>query len=256
MPIERGFVTNGRIDLWDSLDVAGQLGVDFVEILMHGTGDRSTIETSADRIRERLDEHDLDCLVHLPFQGIDIGSPHEHVQEGAIKELEASIRAADSIDARKGVLHPTSSASNSDERRQLMSSGLQRLVDVGEDYGLEICAENIFDRYVTVRDIDDVVDTTNASLTFDTGHARIEGYSAEKAASFLDEYRDRVSHVHLNDIRGSHDEHIPFGAGAIDFETLLDPLLSSDWDGTLSLEVETQSAAYIAHSKDHLDQLL
>jgi sugar phosphate isomerase/epimerase len=255
MSLDRGFVTNSSVDLATSLDAAGDLGFDFVEVFMHGTGHRSVLEADVDAVRERLDANALDCLVHLPFGGLDVGSLHEHVRAGSIEELEASLRVAGALDARKAVLHPTSNA-DEDERRRLMAEGVRRLDAVGDDHGVEVCAENMFDGYVTVHEIDDLVDHTDASITFDTGHARIEGYSAADSAAFLDEYHDRVSHLHLNDTRGASDEHLPFGAGTIDFDTLFEPLRESGWDGTLSLEVDTRNLDYIAHSKEHLDALV
>jgi sugar phosphate isomerase/epimerase len=217
MPIDRGFVTNGSVPLADSIDAAGALDFDFVEIIMHGSGHRS--ELAPGPVRERLDDNGLDCLVHLPFSGIDVGSPHEHVRRGSIEEIEASLSVAGAIDARKAVLHPTSGA-DGDDRRRLMAEGVRAVDDAAREHGIEVCAENMFG-----------------------------------TAAVIAEHRDRVSHLHLNDTRGRSDEHLPFGAGTLDFDTVFEPL-REDWDGTLSLEVGTQNLDYIGHSKEHLDALI
>jgi sugar phosphate isomerase/epimerase len=252
MPIDRGFVTNGSVPLADSIDAAGALDFDFVEIIMHGSGHRS--ELAPGPVRERLDDNGLDCLVHLPFSGIDVGSPHEHVRRGSIEEIEASLSVAGAIDARKAVLHPTSGA-DGDDCRRLMAEGVRAVDDAAREHGIEVCAENMFAKYVTVDDFGDVVADTDVSLTVDTGHARIEGHDAADTAAVIAEHRDRVSHLHLNDTRGRSDEHLPFGAGTLDFDTVFEPL-REDWDGTLSLEVGTQNLDYIGHSKEHLDALI
>lgn len=256
MPIKSGFVTHRNVDLMTSLDAAGRLGFDFAEILMHGSGHPSVLQKNARAVQERLNENDLSCVVHLPHSGIDIGSPLENVRTGSIAEVEESLRVAGRIDARKAVLHPTSNSNDTDERRKLMVDGVRTVADIADDHGVEICAENMHGKYATVHDVDDIVDETEASLTFDTGHARIEGFSATDGAAFLDEYRDRISHLHLNDTRGPVDEHLPVGAGSIDFETVLEPLRASGWDGTASLEVATENLAYIAHSKEHVEAIV
>ena len=255
MPIDRGFVTDASVPLKDSIAAAGDIGLDYVEIMMHGTGHRKRLAAEGPSIAAALDDGDLDCLVHLPFTGIDVGSPHPHVREGAIREFEACLEAAASIGARKAVLHPTSRARNHADRRRYMIEGVSAVVAAGHEHGVEVCAENMFGSYVTVREFDDIFNATEASMTFDTGHARIEGYDPADMAAFLATNRDRVSHVHLNDTHGASDDHLPFGCGTLDFATALAPLLDGDWDGTLSLEIATQSLEYVRFSAAKLEEL-
>jgi sugar phosphate isomerase/epimerase len=92
-------------------------------------------------------------------------------------------------------------------------------------------------------------------MTLDTGHARVSGLDSAEIASFVGEHADRISHFHLNDTRGPSDEHLPFGAGTIDFEVIFDAL-PDDWEGTMSLEVFTLDFDYIGASKERLDALL
>lgn len=255
MPIDRGFVTDASVPLEDSIAAAGDIGLDYVEIMMHGTGHREALAAAGPALATALEDNDLECLVHLPFTGIDVGSPHPHVRHGAIDEFEACLEAAAGVGARKAVLHPTSRARNHADRRRFMAAGVQGVVDAGREHDVEICAENMFGSYVTVREFGDVFADTDASMTFDTGHARIEGYDAEDMADFLDTHRDRVSHVHLNDTHGASDDHLPFGAGTLDFATALAPLLDGGWDGTLSLEIATRSLEYVEFSAAKLDEL-
>jgi sugar phosphate isomerase/epimerase len=255
MPIECGFVTSRHVPVLDSLAAAAEMPIDCVEILMQRSGHRDTLTANADAICETLTTSNLDCLVHLPFRTMDIGSPYEHAREGAITELEANLRVADQLGARKAVIHPTSSA-DTGKRRALMTDALSQLHAVAADYGIELCAENMFGGYATIDELEHVLADTDASLTVDTGHARIEGYSAADTAGFLAANGDRVSHLHCNDTHGRSDDHLPFGAGTTDFETLLAPLVERDWDGTISVEVHTRNLDYIEHSCRQLDAML
>ena len=92
-------------------------------------------------------------------------------------------------------------------------------------------------------------------MTLDTGHARMNGMDSGAMAEFLDTHGDRVGHLHLNDSRLPKDEHLPFGAGTIDFERVFEPLRDG-WTGTFSLEVFTDDWGYLETSVDRLDELL
>jgi sugar phosphate isomerase/epimerase len=122
--------------------------------------------------------------------------------------------------------------------------------------GIEPCVENVIDGPYAIEGFEDLLSATDAAMTFDTGHARLAGFSATESAAFLDRHRERVSHIHLSDNRGTGDEHLPVGLGTIDFETTLEPLLDSGWAGTMTHEVGTTRFAYIAAGKREFNELL
>ena len=256
MAVERGLVTSAGLPLDDCIQLAGETDLDFVEILMGGSGAPKRLNEDAQQIQNQLRDHELDCLVHLPFSGIDIGIPYPHAREGMQAEIDAALRIAGELNARKAVLHPTSGANTPGQQRALMAEGVQRAVETGTVHGVEICAENMFGKYVTINQMDDVLDETDASLTLDTGHARIEGFYGDDQAAFLESNADSVSHVHLNDTRGPKDEHLPFGAGMIDFDPMFDLIRDGTWQGSLSLELYTHDLEYMRYSVTRLDDLL
>jgi sugar phosphate isomerase/epimerase len=132
---------------------------------------------------------------------------------------------------------------------------LRRLHDHAAPDGIELCAENLFGSPHTVADMPDLLAETPVSMTLDTGHARVSGYDASDTAAFVRDHADRIGHVHLNDTRRAADEHLPFGAGTIDFGEILGAF-PADWAGTLSLEVFTESPSYLLESERRLDALL
>jgi len=277
-----GFVTQLGIDLESQIDVAASEPVDYVEILLDGptryerfragtqsvdigsTADASGrpdgdagLDTAA-AVRERLDAADLGAVVHLPFP-TDIGSPYRGVRNGAVATQKQCLETAASMGAEKAVLHPESSAWGvawpDPEVRPHIDQSVDELTAFAAERGIEVCVENLFESHYTVETIDDLLAATDASMTLDTGHARVSGFDAEETAAFVADHADRVSHVHLNDTRRPSDEHLPFGAGTVDFETILGAF-PADWSGTLSLEVGTDSLDYLRTSVDRLDALL
>jgi len=294
MNAHNGFVTQQGLDLQEQLAFAAEEGFDYVEILVDGEHRVDRLDAQRERITDALEAGGLDLVVHLPFP-TDIGSPYEEIQHGAVETQKRCIETAVDLGAEKGVLHPESSAWEGawdpeelrphvddavqelvefgaekgvlhpessawegawdpEELRPHVDDAVQELVEFGAEDGFEICAENIFGNVYTVETINGLLAETDASMTLDTGHARITGFDSAATASFVETHADRISHVHLNDTRGPSDEHLPFGAGSIDFEVIFDAF-PSDWTGTLSLEVATESYDYLRQSKAVLDEL-
>ncbi|WP_240334499.1 sugar phosphate isomerase/epimerase [Halorussus sp. MSC15.2] len=161
--------------------------------------------------------------------------------------------------AEKAVLHAGTSARppewQLDEVAPHLLDSVRILDRFAADRDVEICVENLPGIPLTVHDFDRVFDETEASMTFDTGHARVDGMDADEMADFLADRGDRVSHVHVNDAREAADEHVPTGSGTLDFETALAPL-RGDWTGTVSAEVYTFDFDYLELSAEKLDGYL
>lgn len=252
-----GFVTQthtGAVTVPESIDAAADAGFDFVEWYMDGASERTAVDVDA--IESRLARRDVDLLVHLPFASLDLGTPRDRIRRAAVDELRACIETAAGLDAEKAVVHPSSAASPPEwalERvRPAVIESIRGLDAIAEEAGVELCAENLPGGTFTVHEFDQLLGGTDLSMTFDTGHARVDGMDEAAMATFLDEHRERVSHVHVNDARVAADEHVPTGSGTTDFGVALDPL-RSDWTGTLSLEVYTFDLDYLAWSKEKFE---
>lgn len=261
-----GFVSFDRLSYEDSVSKAAELGFDFLELMMDGDAHRSAIAEETDVIQDRFAGTDLDLLVHFPYP-ILIGSPHEHQRRGAVQELKACIDVAVEMGAEKGVVHPASygwlRVWDEAELASHVTDSIRELDGYGTDRDFEICVENLFRRgALDVEQFEVVLEDTEAALTFDTGHAALAGFDEGRMATFLEEHHERVSHLHLNDNRHldqgyqNQDEHLPLGYGALDFETILDPLVNTDWNGTASIELDTAAFEYLRVSQQHLEQVL
>lgn len=257
--IRRGFVTQLGMEYREALAKADEYGFDFVELLMDGRLERTNLEAEAGTFRSLAAEHDLDVLVHLPFR-LDIGTPFEHVRKGSVREVKAAVETASELGAEKGVVHATSGAWlpawEESEVQPLVLESIRTLDEFGRDHEFEICVENIPSDFFDTTDFDRVFEETDASMTLDTGHARIDGFESRAMAEFVAEHADRISHFHLNDTRVQEDEHLPFGAGTLDFERILEPLVDREWTGTLSLDVFSLDYPYFKTSLDRLDDTL
>ncbi|WP_135826207.1 sugar phosphate isomerase/epimerase family protein [Halorussus ruber] len=255
MDASTGFVTQLGMDYETAFDVAAELEFDYVELLMDGDHERRALDPEV--VGEEADARDLDLMVHLPF-ALDAGSAYEHVREGAIREVVAAAETAAAAGATKGVAHADSKAWrpawDDDHLRERVFESV-REIDARTPEEFEVCFENIPSGACSTRDFPDLFEETDAAMTLDTGHARVDGLDSAEMAEFVADHGDRISHFHLNDTRKPQDEHLPFGSGTIDFEAILRSL-PEGWSGTLSLEVFTLEYGYIGVSKEYLDNVL
>ncbi len=254
-----GFVTQthtGAVTPRESIQWAADLGYDFVELYMDGRSERTGLDREA--ITATLEESGVGCLVHLPFVDLDLGTPRNKVREGSIRELRACLDAAAELGATKAVLHASTHATEPEWSERTTKPRILASVRELEAYAtareIELCVENLPEDVYSIHTIDEILAETDASLTIDTGHARVSGFSADETAEFLDSHRERVSHIHINDARQARDEHVPIGSGTTDFETILAPL--AGWEGTLSVEAYTFDKDYMWISKEKLDRCL
>jgi sugar phosphate isomerase/epimerase len=249
MSLELGFVTQTTMHYTSAFPAAAAMNVDYVELLLDGHHERRRLDT--DGVATTADDHDLDTVVHLPF-AFDIGSPYEHVREGAIRELSAALETATEFGARKAVVHATSNAWgpawDGDPVAEGVLDALDELQTVAAEFGIELCVENIPGEWFGLDDFPRLFDATDVSMTFDTGHAYVEGYDAADQGEFVADHADRISHVHVNDVRTQRDDHIPVGSGVLDFGTILRALDTA----TLSVEVFTPSYEYVGTSVNNL----
>jgi sugar phosphate isomerase/epimerase len=245
------------MDVAESLRFAEDAGFAFVELLLDGPFARERGDAAA--IAEAVADSPLGFICHLPF-ALDIGSPFAPVREGSVAELLACLDLAHQLGVEKAVFHPSSRAWdlgwNEEDVGSLVLDSVREITAAARERAIVPCVENVIDGPYSIRDFEDLLSATDAAMTFDTGHARLAGFDPTESAAFFDRHRERVSHIHLSDNRGAGDEHLPVGLGTIDFETTLEPLLDSEWTGTMTHEVGTTRLAYVAAGKQELDELI
>lgn len=252
-----GFVSQMGMTRDAVLERAAALDFAFVEIMMDGENARGNVD---DAFVDRLAAAPVDVLVHLPFGGFDVASPHEHVRAGAIREYEAYLDLIERFDAEKAVLHASSGAWRAawpDEvARERLFASIRHLDGYAADRAVELAVENVPGGACSTNEFDELLAATEANVTLDTGHARIDDRDSDGIVAFVEDHRDRITHVHCNDVRRGSDEHLPFGAGFLDFEAILGALAGRDPAPTLSLEVYTLDWGYVETSKRRLDAVL
>jgi sugar phosphate isomerase/epimerase len=211
-------------------------GFDFVEF---GLGEAAHLPGAIpqDRLRATLAELGLGLDVHLPFEQV-VATPVPELNDAIVAHQERLLGLAATLGAEKAVLHGTVRDPHDLDQRETVATQLSRIAAAGEERGVEVVVENVGHqrRGLQLSVLGDVAEETDLPVCFDVGHAYMEAGN-DGVERFLKYHGDRISHLHVHDVRGRGDTHMPIGAGEVDYGLLSTHL--DDFDGTVAVEVFT-----------------
>ncbi len=119
-------------------------------------------------------------------------------------------------------------------------SHVRELARYAQQKGVILALEN--GRLELLRKVIDEVDILSPDgglgICIDVGHANLRkfGHSVER---YLDEFREKLVHLHLADNFGQKDDHLAPGEGTIDWKMVLSKLREFDFKGFCTLEINT-----------------
>ncbi len=237
------------VTVGDSLDrlEATADGFDFAEF---GLGEALDIPEAIDddALDAALADHEQDLVVHLPFKQ-DVATPVAEINDAIVAYQERLLEWASARGARKAVLHATVRDPYDTGLRETAAEQLSRIVAAGEARGVEVVVENVgHQRHgLQLSVLGDIAANVGASVCFDVGHAYMEAGN-DGIERFCKYHGDLVSHLHVHDVRGRGDTHMPLGAGEVDGGVVGQYL--DDFDGTVAVEVFTDDVALLHDSAD------
>jgi sugar phosphate isomerase/epimerase len=229
----------------DSLREIRDGGFTMIEVCSHPAHldyrDRGTCERAAAQLRELAMEP---YSFHAPFaEHIDITSLDRDRWQSSVEEIAQAATAAAILQARYFVLHPGPEKSDlpRHERLDRMENAARALNLVAgrcRELGVGLVLENMLPHLFSghVRDLLwllGAMDTTDVGICLDTGHA----YLAGDLATVAHKLSGHLWMVHASDTRGTFDDHLPPGEGAVQWPALLRRLAKSRFGGAFILEV-------------------
>lgn len=149
-----------------------------------------------------------------------------------------------------------------DDEWTLLAEGMNRLGDLAAEKGMKVSFHHHMGTGVqTPAEIDRFMRVTqdNVYLLFDTGHLYFSEGSQQAVDSVIDQYTDRIVHVHLKDIRKSVLDEVRLkktsfldavragvftvpGDGCLDFAHVFEALDKNGYEGWMVVEAEQDPA--------------
>ena len=208
-----------------------------------------------------LERFPLDPIsIHAPFgPQMDLASENQAYRDAGV---EAALMAARTLISRPGALvvaHPSDLVRDGNTRgrlRHALESLL--LIDAAcRDMNLRLAVETPLPHLVGghPEELQWLLERLPPAVgvCLDTGHAHLGRF----IDAFIDMARGRLLHVHMHDNRGTHDDHLIPGEGAIDWGSLFDGLRRVNYAGALVLELscDSPSSAYFRAALDAAGRL-
>ncbi len=188
--------------------------------------------------------------VHAPFFDLNPGALDPLIREVTFKRLTQTLEFAAQLNANLLVLHPGVDKWRYPNLDQVWLenalSFFPAIIAQAKHADCLLAMENIYEESpLNLVQLVNRLDSPWFGHCFDAGHWHLFG--RRPMAQWLDAISSKLFHLHLHDNHGRADEHLPVGAGTIDFTPLQKHLQGMAHQPSITLE---------AHQPEHLKQSL
>lgn len=245
------------------IEEIASLGFDYLELAMDPPRAHfGMIQQQRDEILKALDRYSMGLICHLPTF-VSTADLTDSLRKTSLDEVLQSLDVAADLRPLKVVLHPSHIGGLSvlvmDQAKERAWRSLEATVERADQLGVSLCVENMFPRFnflIEPEDFGPVLESfPSLKLTLDTGHAHIGSRGGKRTLEFIERFAHRIGHIHANDNFGKEDNHLPIGAGTIDFPKVVKLLKERGYDNTITLEVFSPDRDYLKISRDKLAAL-
>ncbi len=252
------------LPVMDEIRVVAQQGFDYLELTLDPPeAHHEKILGRKNEIRSALAHHGLGLVCHLPTF-LYLADLTPRIRKASLLEMQDALHAAAALRPLKAVLHPAYIGGLGslvmDRSMELAMESLETLVAEADRLSLPLCIENMFPKYPGWIEPEDFIPVferfPSLKLTLDIGHANIGSKKGDRILAFIEAFGHRIGHVHVSDNLGKADDHLPVGAGAVDFAKTIRALKKAGYEDTFTLEIFSSDRRYLGVSRDRLAALL
>ena len=244
------------------IEEIGEMGFDYLELTMDPPeAIPQKILTQKRPIRELLNRYKMEMVGHLPTF-VWTSDLYESLRNASLQENFAALEAGAELGIKKVVLHPGYITGLGkfvmDKAKRYGMESMEMILKKSIGLGMILCIENMFPqaKFLSLPyEFQSIFESfPEMRLALDIGHANLGG-GRNKSLEFIQRYGYRLGHVHANDNFGKEDNHLPIGAGIIDFEKILRELKEAQYDETITLEVFSKDRDYLKMSKEKMKRM-
>lgn len=247
----------------EELELIATLGFDYLELTMDPPqAHHGTIAKERASIERLLHRHDMQVVCHLPTF-LSTADLTESIRAASVREMLDSLTVAATLRPLKVVLHPSYvtglGSLVTDRVKQYAAESLSAIVEHANALDLRLCIENMFPRTKSLVEPEAFAEIfasfPTLKMTLDTGHANIGGKGGQRSLEFIHRFPHLIDHVHASDNFGQEDNHLPIGAGTVEFHRIVRALQSAGYDETVTFEVFSRDKDYLTISRDKFQSM-
>ncbi len=228
---------------------AADNGFDFLDLtLEHPKAGGDVVDSAA--IRSALDATGLGVVGHTAWY-LPFASPTPRLRAAAIAEVESTFPLFATAGATLVNVHPDPGQSvTSEATLGWNAEAFALLAERAAAHGLRLMVENIPNVFTSVAELRTLIEA-HPSIGFhlDIAHAQVRG---NRTHDYVAAFDSRLVHIHLSDNTGRADDHLPLGAGRLDWKRLIRMVRRIGYDETVTLEVFSGDLDYLLASQRKL----
>lgn len=244
------------------IEEIGRLGFDYVEVTFDPP--EAIPQKMLNQRRPLLDllkRYHLGLVGHLPTF-VWTSDLYDSLREASLQENLRAIEASADLGIKKLILHPGYITGMGkfviDKAKAYGLKSIEAILKKTNLLGITLCIENMFPQanFLTQpQEFQELFESfPEIRLALDIGHANL-GESKNSAIEFIQRFGYRIGHIHANDNFGREDNHLPIGAGLIDFERIIKALKQTPYDETITIEVFSRDRDYLRISKEKIKKM-
>jgi sugar phosphate isomerase/epimerase len=242
-----GLLTNPSNEMISEIIKVYELNFEYVEIGIEGPeGNPDLINKNKHEMLKHLQRFKQKPIAHTAYW-IDLASDYDIIRHAWINEAIREIR----ITRRLGIdlinFHANINGMFHGENRKIvldnLIKSLREIVNQANKSKITVMLENtpLSNGIHNVHEFKYIVDNVpNLFVHLDIPHAFTSG-GMRSVIDYINTFRDKIIHIHWHDNHGQKDEHLPIGEGFIDHQKAVNALKNIGYNGTITLEVFTNS---------------
>lgn len=219
-----------------------EFGVNNIELV--DESEHALTQKRVNTLKKIARQHGLEFTVHAPFADINIASPNPVLRRVMLKRLEKSLSYTHQLGCRLWTFHSGWKSGVSEFYPnldwQLNLRSVRTLFTAAKKLGVDISIENTPEPFhFLVKRMEDFAlfyselgSDVDLSITLDVAHAN----TAQQVFGFIDEFSDKIVHVHISDNEGKYDSHKGLGYGKINWKDVATALKKINYKSTVVLE--------------------
>jgi sugar phosphate isomerase/epimerase len=256
--MKTGAMNYPKENLLEQMESIASMGFDFIDLTIEAPkATPEIISRNFRKIKSLLSKNKMFLTGHAAWF-FEISHPYEGIRKAVVKEIGKALGVAGKLGIKKLTVHPHTTPGIygrllSKRLLEINIKSFREIAEIAEPLGISIMAENnpsgVFSRPDDFRFLFRKVPEVKFHL--DVGHAFVAG-GQKGISEFARAFRKRLIHVHVHDNWGQVDEHLPVGAGSIDFRKALAAIKGAGYNDTFTLEIHSPDNDYLKISRDKL----
>lgn len=248
-----GAMNNPRNDISAALELFAASKFDYIDLtLEHPKAHIDFIDRK--EVLKAIQASGLGVVGHTTYY-LPFASPINSIRQAAIEDVVKTLAFFKETGARTVTVHPDSGVGTMEAKitASLNALSFKIISDEASKYDLTIVVENMPGLFSSVELLNNVLSAVPAlRFHLDVGHAVLRG---NKFKQLVGMFKDKLVHVHFSDNRTREDDHMPIGAGNVNWVEVVQALKTIGYDSTITLEVFSNDPRYLVASREKLVEL-